>query len=168
MASRTAWTAGNGVGYTWTACFASGDLTSMANGSGVLSSNADIANQTQQDIFADVSVALTIASTAIAAGANAAIYLFPLVNTNGGTAYGDNSFPTAGTQAAFTSGGVYPAGIVPFRAATVTLMVGMIQGIIIPPGSFRWALVNNTGVALSGTAANNVVNYRTYNQNLNN
>jgi hypothetical protein len=29
-------------------------------------------------------------------------------------------------------------------------------------------LVNNSGVTLSATAANNVAQYRTYNQNLNN
>ncbi len=44
MASRTAWTAGNGVGLTWTNCFASADLTSMVSGNTVLSSATAVAN----------------------------------------------------------------------------------------------------------------------------
>src|SRR5271170_7833744 len=43
MANRTAWTAGNGVGFTWTTAINGSDLASLANGSTVLSSVADIA-----------------------------------------------------------------------------------------------------------------------------
>jgi hypothetical protein len=39
---------------------------------------------------------------------------------------------------------------------------------VIPPGSFRFALYNNSGAALSATAGNCIVKYRTYNVNLNN
>jgi hypothetical protein len=46
LASRTAWTAGNGVGLTWTTAINGSDLASLANGSTVLNSVADIANQT--------------------------------------------------------------------------------------------------------------------------
>lgn len=167
MTNRTAWAPGNGVGLTFTDAFGSADLTSLPNGSGVLSSNSDIANGTLLDQFADVEVGLTISSTAIAAGSGIALYIFDLTDINGSTVYGDNSFPTPGTQAAFVAGGINPVDTISFRAATVTVMAGMAKRILLPPGPFRWALVNNTGVTLSATALNNSVKFRTYNQNLN-
>ena len=164
MASRTAWTAGNGaVGFTWTTLINTGDLASMANGSTVLSSVADITNQTDLNIYMDISYALVIASNTIAAGANFAFWLYAL--NQDGTHYGDGQF-TAGTQAALTPA-FSPAGVgaIPAVAAT-TNMYGYIQGIIIPPGSFRIACQNNSGFAL--TAGTQTVKYRNYNVNLNN
>ena len=163
MASRTAWTAGNGaVGFTWTTLINTGDLASMANGSTVLSSVADITNQTDLNIYMDISYALAIASNTPAAGANIAFWLYAL--NQDGTHYGDNQF-TAGTQAAATPA-FSPIGTGAIPAVTTTALYGYIQGIIIPPGSFRIACQNNSGFAL--TAGTQTVKYRNYNVNLNN
>lgn len=163
MASRTAWTAGLGVGYTWTTAINTTDLASLASGSSVLSSVASIANQTAQDIYADLSVRMTISSTAIGAGAFFALYLAALLDD--GATYGDGSL-ASGTPATVIPA-YSPVGIIPIRTATLTVMAGFIQGIVIPPGSFRFAFNNGSGVALSATGANCVVKYRTYNLNLN-
>lgn len=163
MTARTAWTAGNGAGLTWTTLINSADLASMANGSSVLSSVADIANGTNLDQFMDISALCAISSSTIAAGANLAFWLYPLQED--GTTYGDGQF-TAGTQAAKTPAFPPCAVISLVAAAAQTTLVGLAQGIIIPPGSFRVAMQNNSGFTL--TSGTQTVKYRTYNINLNN
>ena len=163
MANRTAWTAGNGAGLTWATGINSADLASMANGSSVLSSVADIANGTNLDMFMDVSVRCLIASNTIVAGANLALWLFDLLDD--GTTYGDGQF-TAGTPAALTPL-FSPSAVIPLRAAAAqTTLVGFTNQITLPPGSFRLALQNNSGFAF--TSGTQTVKYRTYNLNLNN
>jgi hypothetical protein len=166
MASRTAWTAGNGVGFTWTTAINGSDLASLAHGSTVLSSVADIANQTNLDIYADLSVRMTIGSATPSAGDYLGIYLAALLDD--GATYGDGSMASGGT---ITRAPPYaPVGTIPLEsAAATTVLAGFIQGIIIPPGSFRFALYNGTAsLALSSTAGNCIVKYRTYNMQLNN
>lgn len=169
MTSRTAWTAGNGVGYTWTTAINSGDMntlgvTGMPTGDTVLSSVADIANQSNQDMFMDVSVRLVIASSTVAAGANLALWTYYLLDD--GTTYGDGQFATPGTFAAKTPT-FAPFGIIPLVAAAAqTLLVGAITQVPIAPGSFRLAIQNNSGFTL--TTGTQIVKYRTYNINLNN
>ncbi len=163
MGSRTAWTAGNGAGLTWTELITSADLASMPNGSSVLSSDADIANGTQLDMFMDISAVCAIASSTIAAGANLAFWLYALQED--GSTYGDGQL-TPGTQAAKTPT-FAPIGVMPLVAAAAqTTLVGFVQGIIIPPGSFRVAMQNNSGFTL--TSGTQTVKYRTYDINLNN
>lgn len=162
MASRTAWAAGNGVGLTWTTAVNSADLASMANGKTVLSSVADIANGTNLDMFADVSVRLAISSSTIVAGANIALWLYELLDD--GSTYGDGQF-AAGTPASLTPT-FAPCGVAPLvAAASQTTLVGAVQGIILPPGSFRFAIQQNSGFTL--TSGTQTVKYRTYNINLN-
>lgn len=165
MTSRTAWTAGNGVGLTWTTLINSADMASMTNGQSVLSSVADIANGTNLDMFMDISASLVIASSTIVAGANLAFWLYAL--NQDGTTYGDGQL-TAGTAASKTPANVQnligPMGLV--AAASQTALIGLLQQIIIPPGSFRVAIQNNSGFSL--TSGTQTVKYRTYNLNLNN
>lgn len=162
MTSRTAWTAGNGVGFTWTLAINTADLTTMATANTVVSSVADIANQTNLDMFMDISVSCNISSSTIAAGANLALFIFPL--NQDGTTYGDGQF-TNGTAAAKTPT-FPPCGVIPLvAAASQTTLLGMITQIPIPPGSFRVGMQNNSGFTFTGT---NTVKYRTYNLNLNN
>lgn len=157
MASRTAWTAGNGAGLTWAT--ANANAGTLGNGNSVLDST-DIANGTNLDIFADVSFSCTISSSTIAAGANLAFYL-ALLNQDG-TTYGDNHVTTTPAAAAPSYA---PVAVVPlFAAASQTSLIGIYQGIILPPGTFRWIVQNNSGFAF--TAA--TIKYRTYNTNLNN
>jgi hypothetical protein len=87
MTSRTAWVAGNGVGFTWTTAINGSDLASLANGSTVLSSVADVANQTQLNIYADISVRMTVGSATPPAGASLNLYLAALLDD--GSTYGD-------------------------------------------------------------------------------
>jgi hypothetical protein len=163
MASRTAWTPGNdGSGLSWITAINSSDLASMANGSSVLSTVADIANGTNLDQFMDVSVRLAISSNTIASGANLALWLYLLLDD--GSTYGDGQL-AAGTQAAKTPT-FPPCGVIPLvAAASQTALVGAVSGILLPPGSFRLALQNNSGFAL--TSGTQTVKYRTYNINLN-
>lgn len=162
MANRTAWTAGLGVGYTWTTLINSADLASMPNGQTVLSTVADITNQTNQDMLMDISVRNAIASSTIAAGARLDFWLYALLDD--GTTYGDGQL-VAGTQAAKTPTFTMAATIPLVAAAAQTLLLGFYQGISIPPGSFRFAEQNNSGFTF--TSGTQTVKYRTYNVNLN-
>jgi hypothetical protein len=165
MANRVAWTAGNGVGFTWSTAINEADLESLANGSTVLSSVSDITNQTALDLYADISVRLTVSSATPPAGASLVLYLAALLDN--GSTYGDGSLTSGST---ITRAPPYaPVGVIPLESsAAATLLAGFIQGILIPPGSFRFALYNNSGAALSATGSNNIVMYRTYNLQLNN
>jgi hypothetical protein len=165
MANRTAWTAGNGVGLAWATALNGTDMVSLANGSTVLSSVADIANGTNLDIYADLSVRMTVASATPPSGSFFGLYLCALLDD--GATYGDGSLTSGGTITRALP--FAPVGALPLEsAAAATLLAGFLQGIVIPPGSFRFALYNNSGGALSSTAGNCIVKYRTYNLNLNN
>jgi hypothetical protein len=160
MTSRTAWVAGllnAGLGWTQVLNFAA--ATTIVNGNSVLDS-ADITNGTSLDIFADFSISLTIASSTIVAGANMAFWIYAL--NQDGTTYGDNHL-TSGASAAVTPS-FAPDFVIPcFAAATQTTIIGNARGIILPPGTIRFAVQNNSGFTL--TAA--TYKYRSYNTNLN-
>lgn len=163
MANKTSWSAGNGAGLTWTTGINTADMASMTNGQTVLSSVSDITNGTALDQFMDISARCVISSSTVAAGANFALWLYALLDD--GSTYGDGQL-TAGTAASKTPT-FPPVGVVPLlAAASQTTLVGFVQGIILPPGSFRLAIQNNSGFSL--TAGTQTVKYRTYNQNLNN
>lgn len=163
MANKTAWIAGNGAGLVWTSAFAAGDLTSLADSKTILSSAAAIANGTALDIYADLSVEVAVTSSTPRAGAYLSVYLFPLLED--GTTYGDGLF--SGGSASSNIPPFAPVGVIPLQNTAMTLMAGLVQGIILPPGNFNWALFNFSGVTFSATAANNVAKFRTYNLNLN-
>jgi hypothetical protein len=162
MTSRTAWVAGLGQGLTYGTLINSADMASMTNGQTVVSSVADIANGTNLDQFMDISYVLVIASNTIAAGANFAFWIYNL--NEDASHYGDGQF-TNGTAASLTPS-FPPCATVGIPAvASTTNMYGTATGIIIPPGSFRVAIQNNSGFSL--TSGTQTVKYRTYNINLN-
>jgi hypothetical protein len=163
MASKTSWAEGAGVGFTWTTLINGSDMASLASGSAVLSSVADIANQTNLDMFMDVSVQLTIASATPSAGATIALYLAYLQAD--GTTYGSGEMASAGTITRAPA--MVPITRQIQSTAATTLMSADFIGIQIAPGSFRVAIYNGTGLSFSATNGNNVVKYRTYNINLN-
>ncbi len=163
MSNRAIWGAGLGAGFTWATAINQADLVSLANGSTVLSSVATITNQTALDIFCDISVRLTVGSATPPVGANISLYLAALLDD--GTTFGDGSMASGGV---ITRVPPYaPVGVVPFANVALTLLAGYVQGIQIPPGSFRFALNNASGAALSATGSNSIVMYRTYLLNLN-
>ena len=107
---------------------------------------------------------LSTGSATPAAGAFLALYLVPLLDD--GVTYGDGELTSGGTMARAYP--FPPAGTIALEsAAATTLLAGFVQGIVIPPGSFRFALYNGSGIGLSATAGNNIVKYRTYRLNLN-
>jgi hypothetical protein len=163
MANRTSWVAGNGVGFTWSQLFSStaatdiNQTTAIPTGSCVLST-ITISNQTALDMFMDISARFTI-GTAAAAGANFSFYLFGLLDD--GSTYGDGSL-TAGTVSTNVIA-IPPFAVLPLRAGTTA--TGYLQGLSIPPGTFKMVFQNNSGFSLGSTG--NVCMYRTYNINLN-
>ena len=140
MANRSAWTAGNGVGFTWTTAINGSDMASLANGSTVLSSVADITNQTALDIYADISVRMTVTSATPPAGAWLGIYLAALLDD--GATYGDG-FLTSGstiTRAPPWS----PIGSIPLETAAARPC---------SPGSSRGSSYRQAAFALHSTTA---------------
>lgn len=146
------WIAGSGVGFTWTTIINSSDIVAIPNQSSVLSSVSDIANQTALDVYADLS--FTMPSTTTAAPNKLDFYIFPL-NSDGAT-YGDAQF-SAGSQSTKTPSPSLWCGTFVLPVGT-QVIDGAITGIVIPPGSFRFLMQNNSGVTLSS----GIVRYRTY------
>jgi len=166
MTNRTAWIAGLGQGLgSWGTLINGSDLASLANGSAVLSSVADIANGTNLDMFMDISFKFTgLTSATPAAGSNVSFFLATL--NQDGSSYGSGELASGGTQTrapAMPLLGSY--GIE--TAVAATSFTGTVTGLTIPPQSFRVALFNNSSFAFSATAGNCVVTYKTYNLNLN-
>jgi len=168
MTNNTGWTAGRGQGLTFGTAMNAADIDSLATGHSVMSSVADIANQTYQDQFADVAVELVIASTTLAAGAALSLYIFDKYQIDGSTSYyGDNSLTsTGGTQEAYLPGyglaGTYNATI---TGAAQTLVVATFRQVVLPTRAFRFALGNSLAVSLA--ASGHYVSYVTYNISLN-
>ena len=148
------WAPGAGVGYTWTACTGSADLTSLTSAYSVLASSTAIANQTAQDVFCDLSV--SIPSITTVAPAYLGVYMYPL-NEDGST-YGDGQF-TAGTGAAAIPGAQYFKGSI-FMPVGTQACVGSVTGLVMPPGTFLFLFQNNLGVATSSSAG--TAKFRTY------
>ncbi len=159
-ANRTAWTAGNGAGLTWTIAFNAVDFTASqpTNGQSILST-VTITNGTALDQYMDLSVVQTIGSSTIAAGANITLWLVPL--SADGTTY------TPALVAGTVSGNILPTApvcVIPlYAAASQTVLSGTCTGIVIPPGTFKIAEQNNSGFTY--TVTTQVHDYRTYNQN---
>jgi hypothetical protein len=149
------WIGGSGQGLTWGAAFGT-EINSLANGNAVLSS-VSITNGTALDIFSDVSF-VAGATVTTAAPNYLGLYLYPL-NEDGST-YGDGRF---GTAAAGPPPANYYRGTIGFNAATLTTIAGVFEGIRLPPGTFKFVLYNQAGVAL---AASNTCDYRTYNRSV--
>jgi hypothetical protein len=159
MTAITGWQGGRlNSGLTWTTIINTADLASMVTGSTVVSSVADITNGTSLDQFMDISFSQLIASSTIVAGANLAFWLFTL--NQDGTTYGDGNFVN-GTQKAATPT-FAPCAVFPLIAAAAqTALIGLVQQIVLPPGSFRLAEQNNSGFTF--TAGTQTVKYRSYN-----
>lgn len=149
------WTGGSGQGLTWGAANNSSTLyNALANGSALLS-DLDIDNSNSKDMFADLS--WLAGGTATTAAPNyLGFYLYPLGQD--GSTYGDGRF---GSAAAATPPSVYYVGAISFAAAAGTTIAGLVRGIVIPPGIFRFLVFNQSGAAL---ASSNVFKYRTYNR----
>ena len=166
MTNNTAWAAGRGVGLTWTSCFNTGDLASIPSGSSVMSSVADIANGTALDQFADVAFELAIASTTLTAGASLALCIYDKFQIDGSNNYyGDNALPSGTQKAYLASYGLASAVSMTITGVAQTVITGKFRQVILPPNTFRFALISSLGVTLG--AGTQYVSYITYNQALN-
>ena len=151
------WIAGSGVGLTWTAAITASVLNAIVNGNAILS-DVDIDNSAALDVFADVSIAFGAVTTV--APNFIGVYLYPL--NEDGTTYGDGKF---GSSAAGPPPSCYWVGNIIVPIATTTAFEGILRGIILPPGHFKFAFYNQAGVTLAGSGAN-AAKYRTYNRSV--
>jgi hypothetical protein len=140
---------------SFTTCFTSSTLNSIASGNAILS-DLQIDNTSNLDIFCEVGIQL--ASAAFVAPNTIGIYVYPL-NQDAST-YGDGRF---GTSAAGPPGGAYLVGSIPLVAATQA-QEGVTGPFIIRPIKFKFVFYNIGGVALASSANN--CYYRTYNRQL--
>jgi len=97
---------------SWTAAFGT-EINSLANGKAVLSS-IDIDNSTANDMWLNINIQLSIASTTLTAGAICSVY--PAWKNQDGTTYGDNQITTT---PATVSPGMQPALIASPTITTV-------------------------------------------------
>lgn len=146
------WLAGSLVGLTWANAFTTQPV-SIVNGNAI-QSDLTIDNSTALDIFADFSMA--IGSVAVVAPNYIGVYLSPL--NQDGTTFGDGRFASSAAGPPASS---YWVGniIVPTGTAANT---GMVRGIILPPGQFKFLIYNQLGVTMAASA--NTCKYRTYNR----
>ncbi len=153
--SKTLWIAGAGVGLTWTSCFGT-EINSVADGS-VAVGSVVIANGTALDQTADISFSIT-GTTGASGSPYIAFYLLPL--NQDGTTYGDGTVSgTSEPGANYLVGNVF----VPLSLSSAALL-GSITGIVLPPGSFKFVVGNQTGNSFA--ASGNAIKYRTYDTNL--
>lgn len=150
------WIAGSGQGLTWGSAFST-ETNTLTSGYSVLSS-VSITNGTALDMFADLSWTSSAGITT-AAPNYLGIYLVPL--NQDGSVYGDGVLST--TPAAYVPAPTYYVGSISFRAAASTIVQGTLTGIILPPGTFSFAVYNQAGANLSATST---VKYRTYNRSV--
>lgn len=152
MASTQKWVAGSGVGFTWTDAFSTATLNSIASASAILS-DISITNQTALDVYADLSISL---ASAAFTGAGACVGVSVYYLNHGGTVYGDGRFAAAAAGPA-----PYLVGSIPLVAATQA-QNGILTGIVISPGTYKFVLTNSGGIQWAGSSGN-TCQYRTYN-----
>lgn len=153
------WISGTGQGLTWGTAINAADVNSLANGSSVLSSvSLPNFNGNSLDVFADISISLGSVTTV--APNYLGIYLFPL--NQDGTTFGDGQY-TAGTQSTAVPSPSYWVGNIVVPVGTQVL-VGNVTRIVLPPGTVKFLIYNQAGVALA--ASSNTIQYRTYNRSV--
>lgn len=127
------------------------ELNSLADGSNAIS--AEIANETDLDMFADFELNVTF-GTAPAGEQAVELYLIPALD---GTNYADGSGSVDPAKALL-------AGVFEVRAVTSAQRVG-VWGVRLPPSDFKVLVINEAGQAFP--ASGSTVQYRRYNINNN-
>lgn len=157
MANLVKWsTAGS-----WTDAFAAANFNALANGSGILSTATAVSNGAG-DVLADLSFIMVTSTMSPTAGGGLDFYILPLLHD--GSLYPDNEDTgTAANQPTST----YFVGRMVFRAKATSTQKGLLRGIVIPNGTFKFYVINNTGAALPSSATNMTCQYRLYGENLN-
>ena len=118
------------------------DLNSLASGS-TSAASAALDNTTNLDLFADLTLTVAAQGAARSAGANVSVYMVMALD---GTNYDDVQSATAELVAVFS-----------LDAAT-TARQSTRRDIPIPPGLYKYFVVNNTGQAFA--ASGNILEHR--------
>ena len=120
------------------------ELNALANGSASAASTA-IDNTTNLDLYHDLTLTIAAQAGARSSGATVSVYLVMALD---GTNYDDVNATTAELVAVF-----------PLDAAT-TARQATRRDVPVPPGLFKYFVVNNTGQALAGTSS--LLEYRAH------
>ena len=120
------------------------ELNALANGSASAASTA-IDNTTNLDLYHDLTLTIAVQGGARSAGATVSVYLVMALD---GTNYDDVNATTAELVAVF-----------PLDAAT-TARQATRRDVPVPPGLFKYFVVNNTGQALAASAS--LLEYRAH------
>jgi hypothetical protein len=120
------------------------DLNSLANGSASAASAA-LDNTSNLDLYHDLTLTIATQGSARSAGATVSVYLTMALD---GTNYDDTNATTAELVAVF-----------PLDAAT-TARQATRRDIPVPPGLFKYFVVNSTGQAFA--ASGNILEYRAH------
>lgn len=120
------------------------ELNSLAS-AGVSAASSARDNTTNLDLFTDLTFTIAAQGAARSSGANVSVYLIMALD---GTNYDDTNATTAELAAVFS-----------FDAVT-TARQSTRRDIPIPPGLFKWFVVNNTGQAFA--ASGNILEVRNH------
>lgn len=120
------------------------ELNSLANGS-TSSASAAIDNTSNLDLYHDLTLTVATQGSARSAGATVSVYLIPALD---GTNYDDTNATTAELVAVF-----------PLDAAT-TARQSTRRDVPVPPGLFKYFVVNSTGQAFA--ASGNILEWRAH------
>lgn len=132
---------------SYTAAIASAlttDLNSLGNGS-TSAASAAIDNTTNLDLYHDLTLTVAAQGSARSAGASVSVYMTMALD---GTNYDDTNATTAELVAVF-----------PLDAAT-TARQATRRDVPVPPGLFKYFVVNNTGQAFA--ASGSILEYRAH------
>lgn len=129
------------------------ELNSLGNNT-LSAASAAIANQTNLDMYADLEVVL--GSLSPAAGAYVAIYIALAID-------GTNYPAPAGADMRLTS--TQLLCVIPIGTTATTAYRVAVRNVLLPPGTFKLYLDNQTGVALA--ASGNTLKLNAYDTNLN-
>jgi hypothetical protein len=142
---------------SWANAFESADFNALANGGGILSTSTAVDNSTTRYLFAQVSFIMVTSTMSPAVGAHLALLLLPLLHD--GSTYPDNENTST---AANLPPAAYVRGIIPFRYKASQSCSGFADRIMVPPGAWKWYVINRSGVALPSSSSNMSCRYRLY------
>lgn len=148
MTSIAKWNAPSG-----TVTVLSTELNSLATNTMTAASSA-IANQTNLDIYVDIEV--NLASLSPTTGAFVALYILEAVDGTNYPAPSAADLRLSATQLLCT---------IPVGTTATTAQRVAARGVVIPPGTFKIMLDNQTGATLA--ASGNTVKWNAYDVNLN-